>query len=237
MTGLKVLLVDDVKLLLELERNFLRYTPVQVLTAANGEEALDVVRRERPDLVFLDLHMPRMNGADCCRAIKADPVLRSIPVVMVTNAGRNEDEGICRVAGCDDFITKPLDRREFLAKGRHFLPQVDRREPRTACEVPISYLKDGLPGVGKSVDLSAGGMYMATENRIVDETILAMSFALPGAETRPIMARGRVAWSNDHNNGGCRKPHLPSGVGIEFINLPESIKESIRLFVLSRNGS
>jgi CheY-like chemotaxis protein len=232
----KILLVDDVKLIVELEKSFLRYTPVRILTAANGEEALAVIRQEMPQLVVLDLHMPRMDGAACCRQMKADPQLQKIPVVMVTNAGRSEDESLCRAAGCDDFITKPLDRREFLAKGRYFLPQVDRREPRAACEVPISYLKDGMPGVGKSVDMSAGGLYMASENRIPAESILALSFALPGAETKPIMARGRVAWSNDHGNGECSKPHLPTGVGIEFLDVPETVRESIRLFVAIRQG-
>ncbi|HSR36010.1 MAG TPA: PilZ domain-containing protein, partial [Desulfurivibrionaceae bacterium] len=109
-------------------------------------------------------------------------------------------------------------------------------EPRAECEVPISYLKDGLPGVGTSVDISAGGIYMATDNRIAMESIIALSFALPGAETRPIMARGRVAWGNDHENGGCRKPHLPTGVGIEFLDIPQTVQESIRRFVLQRAG-
>ena len=234
MSGSTVLLVDDVKLLLELEKSFLRYTPVDVLTAANGEEALAMVRQQKPDLIYLDLHMPTMDGAACCRELKADPALRQIPVIMVTNAGQAEDEALCRTAGCDDIIAKPLDRREFLAKGRHLLPQIDRREPRSDCEVPISYLKDGLPGAGKCIDISAGGMYMATENRIAEESLLALSFALPGAETRPIMARGRVAWCNDNGNGSCRKPHLPNGVGIEFLDVAESIKESIRLFILHR---
>ena len=235
MTGSTVLLVDDVKLLLELEKSFLRYTPVEILMAVNGEEALAVARQQTPDLIYLDLHMPTMDGAACCRALKADAALRQIPVIMVTNAGQSEDDALCREAGCDDIITKPLDRREFLAKGRRLLPQVDRREPRTECEVPISYLKDGLPGVGKCIDISAGGMYMATETRIAEETLLALSFALPGAETRPIMARGRVAWSNVNGSGICRKPHLPSGVGIEFLDIAESIRESIRLFV-QHNG-
>lgn len=236
MGGAKVLLVDDVKLILELEKSFLRFTPVVIRTATNGEEALLSMREECPELVFLDLHMPKMDGADCCRQIKADPALRQVPVVMVTNAGRAEDEALCRAAGCDDIIIKPLDRREFLAKGRYFLPQVDRREPRTACEVHVSYLKDGQPGVGKTVDISAGGIYMATETKIFEETIMAISFALPGAETRPIMVRGRVAWSNDPESSGPRKPHLPVGVGIEFVDLAESVRESIRSFVLSRQN-
>jgi CheY-like chemotaxis protein len=234
MSSARVLLVDDVRLILELEKSFLRFTPMTISTATNGEEALQCMRADCPELVFLDLHMPKMDGAACCRQIKADPALRQVPVVMVTNAGRPEDEAICRAAGCDDIITKPLDRREFLAKGRHFLPQVDRREPRTACEVPVSYLKDGQPGMGKTVDISAGGIYMATDGKICEESIVAISFALPGAETRPIMVRGRVAWCNGPHANGSRKPHLPTGVGIEFVDLAETVRESIRLFVLGR---
>ena len=85
-----ILFVDDNSLFIEIEKEFLQYTGVDVLTARDGLEALDVVKTKRPDLIFMDLQMPKMDGAECCRAIKSDNSLSTIPVVMVSAKG-NED--------------------------------------------------------------------------------------------------------------------------------------------------
>src|SRR5689334_6862148 len=112
-----ILLVDDVNLIIQLEKSYLRYLPVNILVARNGQEALEMIGQQRPDLIYMDLNMPVMDGPTCCAAIKADPELSSIPIVMVTTAGREEDEARCRQAGCDDYLTKPIDRQVFLEKG------------------------------------------------------------------------------------------------------------------------
>ena len=122
----KILLVDDVRLFLELEKSFLHLAQVQILTAANGEEALAVVRKERPDLVFLDLYMPVLDGAACCAAIKVDPELTATPVVMVTTGGKPDEVEQCRVAGCDGLLTKPVDRSAFLDAVARFIPSFNR---------------------------------------------------------------------------------------------------------------
>ena len=69
----KVLLVDDVTMFLELQKVFLKLSSVHVLTACNGIEAIEMARRERPALIFMDLHLPGMNGDECCAAIKLAP--------------------------------------------------------------------------------------------------------------------------------------------------------------------
>src|ERR1035441_3908591 len=107
----KILLVDDTKLFLKLEQEYLKHLAVTVLTAGNGIEALEIARSQLPDIIFLVLNMPEMDGIDCCAAIKTDPDLRSIPVIMVTTHGMEESIERCRNAGCDGFLTKPLDRR------------------------------------------------------------------------------------------------------------------------------
>lgn len=122
MSSPKILLVDDVKLFLELEKSFLTLAPAVILTASNGDEALSIVRKERPALVFLDLYMPVLDGIACCRAIKSDPELAAIPVIMVTTGGKPQEEEQCRNAGCDGFLTKPIDRAALLDKVREFIP-------------------------------------------------------------------------------------------------------------------
>lgn len=118
----RILLVDDVRLFLELEKSFLHLAQVKILTAANGEEALAVVRRERPDLVFLDLYMPVLDGLTCCAAIKGDPEISATPVIMVTTGGKPEEVEQCRAAGCDGLLTKPVDRSAFLDMVSRFIP-------------------------------------------------------------------------------------------------------------------
>src|SRR6516165_8227657 len=105
----KVLLVDDVTMFLELQKMFLKLSSVHVLTARNGIEAIEVARKERPALIFMDLHMPGMNGDECCAAIKADPELKSVPVIMLTSEGKIGDQALCYKSGCNGFLTKPLD--------------------------------------------------------------------------------------------------------------------------------
>jgi len=122
----RILLVDDVRLFLELEKSFLHLAQVELLTAANGEEALAIIRRERPDLVFLDLYMPVLDGAACCAAIKGDPELSATPVVMVTTGGKPDEVEQCRTAGCDGLLTKPLDRSAFLDMVSRFIPSFNR---------------------------------------------------------------------------------------------------------------
>src|ERR1039457_2919395 len=87
----KILLVDDTKLFLKLEQEYLKHLAVTVLTAENGIEALEIARSQNPDLIFMDINMPVMDGVSCCAAIKADPGLRSIPVVMVTTKGMRSE--------------------------------------------------------------------------------------------------------------------------------------------------
>ena len=223
-----VLLVDDVRLLLELEKNFLKHSALRILTASNGEEAIAVARTERPDLIYMDLNMPVMDGKVCCATIKADPELRSIPVIMVTTAGSQVDELRCREAGCDDYLTKPIDRRLFLAKGRRFLPSIDRRELRVSCMTEVSLMNGIVSGSANCSDISVGGLYVAAAQRPESNEELKVSFVLPGTDVT-INAKGRVAWDN---NGALRmKPRLPAGFGVEFTEIDtEAIKE-IRHFV------
>jgi CheY-like chemotaxis protein len=110
----KILLVDDVAMFLELQKMFLRLSAVRIMTARDGAEALRIAREERPSLIFMDLHMPNMDGAECCSRIKADPALSSIPVVMITSQGREDEKDVCLKAGCDGFMTKPIDRIPYL---------------------------------------------------------------------------------------------------------------------------
>ena len=89
-----------------------------VLTASNGFEALDVARAEQPDLILLDVMMPKMDGFEACKRLKADPALAHIPVVMITALDQASDRIRGLEAGADDFLTKPANDLALFARVR-----------------------------------------------------------------------------------------------------------------------
>lgn len=119
-----VLIVDDeqhIRLLIEQTLEELEDDGVELQTASDGEMALDVVRNHRPELVFLDVMMPRLNGFEVCRAIKSDPSLAGTTVVMLTAKGQAYDRAEGAAVGADRYLTKPFDPDELLAVAREAL--------------------------------------------------------------------------------------------------------------------
>lgn len=218
----KILLVDDTRLILELEKSFLKLSHVEVVTAGNGAEALEVISKGAPDLIFMDLNMPVMDGLTCCRKLKEDPFFCSIPVVMLTTAGREEDRVRARAAGCDDFLTKPVDRREFLEMARKYTEAVDRRLQRLPSLLPLLVLVDGAPVAAHAMDIGLGGAYLASLEQVEAGRPVKLAFYLPAAQPVLMEVAGRVAWVNEE--GKRVKQALPPGFGVEFTEIGEQQK-------------
>jgi DNA-binding response OmpR family regulator len=119
-----VLIVDDeqhIRLLIEQTLEELEDEGVQLLTAGDGEEALEVVEIHRPELVFLDVMMPKKNGFEVCDAIKHKRGLAATKVVLLTAKGQAVDREAGMAAGADRYVTKPFDPDELLATARELL--------------------------------------------------------------------------------------------------------------------
>ena len=235
MAATKILLVDDTKLFLKLEREYLKQSSVVILTAENGRQALEIARNDRPDLIYMDLNMPEMDGAVCCAALKADPELRSIPVILVTTAGMSESVEQCKNAGCDGFLTKPIDRKTFLEMGRKFLSIIDRRERRVPCQLKALFSINGRENTyGTCVDLSTRGLYLAFAGEVHVEDKVEVSLLVSGNSTDLVEAWGRVSWANP---GIVRKKQiLPEGFGVEFLSIPEESLALIKRFIERETG-
>ncbi|MFH0963383.1 MAG: diguanylate cyclase [Planctomycetota bacterium] len=116
MTGAKVLLVEDSPTQARAVRLLLESRGHEVTVAADGEEALKLVRASQPDLVILDVSLPKKNGLEVCREIKADPTRRLTPVIMLTIRDGLENKLSGFGAGADDYVTKPFVEAELLAR-------------------------------------------------------------------------------------------------------------------------
>ena len=117
----RVLVVDDSPTALVWQLLLLQGEGYDTLTATDGAEGVRVALLERPDLILLDVGMPSMDGFDACRALRAAPETRDIPIFMVTTNGDMGSTLAGFEAGCNEYITKPLDRVEYLAKVRNYL--------------------------------------------------------------------------------------------------------------------
>lgn len=117
----KVLLVDDSKTILLMERMILGNEPFDLITAVNGEEAVAKAQSEMPDLILMDVVMPRMNGFEACRRIRTDETTSEIPVIMVTTRSEMQSVEAGYESGCADYVVKPIDGVELLTKVQSYL--------------------------------------------------------------------------------------------------------------------
>jgi two-component system, cell cycle response regulator DivK len=93
----------------------------EISEVENGEEALAAIAKQRPDLILMDIQLPVMDGYEATRQIRADPALRSIPIIAVTSYALSGEEKTARAAACDDYVPKPFSPRQLLAKIRNFM--------------------------------------------------------------------------------------------------------------------
>lgn len=119
----KILLVDDSSTVLLMEKMILSKSEYDVVTARDGIEGVEKARCERPDLILMDVVMPRMDGFEAVRKLREDDSTRSIPVIMVTTRGELQSVETGYASGCSDYVTKPINGLELLTKVRSCLGQ------------------------------------------------------------------------------------------------------------------
>jgi len=135
----RVLVVDDNAQNLELLIEHLESIDVQTVAATNGVEALEAIGQLKPDLILLDIMMPRMSGFEVCRKLKSDPETRDIPIIMVTALNEMGDIERAVESGTDDFLSKPVNRLELITRVRTLLKL---RHLKDELERTLAYLHE-----------------------------------------------------------------------------------------------
>ena len=120
-TGLKIMVIDDSKTIRRTAETLLRKAGCEVITATDGFEALSLVADEHPDLIFIDIMMPRLDGYQTCALIKNNKAYSDIPIIMLSSKDGLFDRAKGRLVGSDQYLTKPFSRDELLQAIRKHL--------------------------------------------------------------------------------------------------------------------
>lgn len=126
----KILIADDNPQILELLEAYLEPLAARVILTADGQAALEAAQRERPDLILLDIMMPKRSGFEVCRLLKDDPRYRDIPIIMVTALNELGDIERARECGAEDFLCKPVSKAQLLERVQNLLKLARNREKR-----------------------------------------------------------------------------------------------------------
>ena len=164
----KILVVDDEKDLTALVSLHMKMAGYEVLSASNGEKALVVARQEKPDLIILDLMLPKIDGWEVCRRLRQDPEIKNVPVIMLTARAETEDKLKGFEAGADDYVTKPFSPRELVARVKRVLARAEA-EPI----MPKRYIKGKV-----EIDLEDFKVKVAGKEEVLTEKEKAILKAL-----------------------------------------------------------
>ncbi|MDN3511798.1 MAG: response regulator [Candidatus Jettenia sp.] len=154
----KILIVDDEQDLVKLIRYHLEKDGYKVLSASNGEDALFMARRERPELIVLDLMLPGIDGLEVCKKLKTTPELTTIAIVMLTAKGEESDITVGLKLGADDYITKPFSPKELIARIQAVLRRIKtslvKRDYIEIGDLAIDVYKHEVSIQGESIPLT-----------------------------------------------------------------------------------
>ncbi len=121
-SGLKVMIIDDSKTIRRSAETLLKKAGCEVITAENGFDALPIISAQHPDILFIDIMMPRLDGYQTCSLVKSNPNFSTIPIVMLSSKDGLFDRAKGRVVGAEEYLTKPFTREDLFGAIRSLLP-------------------------------------------------------------------------------------------------------------------
>jgi len=153
----KILVVDDEEHIQELIKFNLEKNGFKVITADNGRDAFQLAKDQQPDLVFLDLMLPGMDGLEVCKEIRKEPSISSMPIIMITAKGEELDKILGLELGADDYITKPFSVRELIARAKAILRRTTVKYEENNFkfgDITIDFQKHEVKKLGEKIELT-----------------------------------------------------------------------------------
>lgn len=214
---MKLLIVDDMKSFLDLEKAFLRRADCQLLTATTGLEAIRVAQAEQPDIIILDIEMPELNGIEATRILKANAQTSAIPIVIFSSTTRKQE---ALAAGAQEFVSKPVDEERFIETILRYIPLKFRKDERKTIDTVCRYSRSQEHGEGRLTDISISGCFLVAETPLWVGDSVRLFFTLPMSDmAKEIQAEAMV----------IRK--VATGYGLGFTDISEGAKMFIGDFV------
>ncbi len=221
----KILIVDDVRAFLDLEISFLRRSECQLLPATDGLEALKIAKKEKPDLIFLDIEMPRMNGIEVLRIIRSDPELKDTPVVIVTALDKEEE---AMKAGATEFVKKPVYEEDILNLVKKYVGIPERKEERVAISLPVKIKIDGKIIEGFTRDISLAGAFVIIRDAVPFGSEIELEMDVPSEKKgTKIKLYGEVVREEKEDLAG----QIITGIGIAFKRIAGVYKKVLSDFL------
>jgi len=220
-----VLIADDLKFFLEIEKSYLQRGGFEVLTATSGEEAVDIAQKRQPNLVLLDLEMPKMDGVAACAAMRKVAVLQATPIIIMSATGTPQNRERCLKAGCTEFVIKPEKPDELLGIVARILSIKKREAKRITVVFNVTGTHASRQVIGQAKDLGEKGLLLETSTAISVGSVLELEFYLPGTRSQ-VKVKAKVV------RAGKTKEGAPQA-GIEFIDLSQADQEAILDYVTS----
>jgi CheY-like chemotaxis protein len=221
-----LLLVDDVELFLELERSFLEDSGHQLVTATTGEEALELMPSVNPDLVLLDLYLPGIDGDEVCRRLRSMDSWANLPIVMVTAAGREAEVRKCLEAGCDDYLTKPINKKDLLDKVQRLLGRVlSRTAQRVSAPLKVQLTNSGRSLSTSARDISRNGIYVRSRHPLQVGALVELQIEFSATEQVSLNGMVKRVEQGDE-----------PGMGIYFIRPESEEQTALDRYVRDQSG-
>ncbi len=226
----KILLVDDSHLILQMEKSFLSSFNYEFLEANTGKDALEILSSEKPDLLLLDLNLPDMTGDRICSFVRNDEFLKNISIIMVTVSGQDEHREICYKAGCNDYITKPVNPNELKYKVEKLLNIAQRLTFRILVKLSLDKGNGSQFIFGNSVNISESGLMFETQTNLEIGDLVNIEFFITSPMVN-VKAKGKIVRKDTQ---GLRKS---IGYGIVFTEISEESKNNIRKMIGRKSGN
>jgi uncharacterized protein (TIGR02266 family) len=235
MLAKRILLTNDPEILRPMENSLFRREGFSLLIASDGRQAFEIIEDHDPALAILDFDMLTEGGAECCRRVKGDPVLRKTPIILVARAGSTEVVQRCRDAGCDEIIYRPVNPQDLLLAACRLLNIIERRDSRLTTALPALVGRDAAKlRAGSILNLNTGGAFVETRKLVPIDSELTLELILPPAES-PHTISCRVAWVNHPE--WIKALRLPVGMGLQFLDLPATVRAAIEDFLEKQEPS